>query len=151
MKAVRQSGLQRFSCRQNQVWKESGHEGSIFKALELYRKLIKMDEKYAEKYGDIEERAAIIPELSIEIVPSDMQSKGMEKVNITNNSDKPITSINCECELYDENNTLIHSEISQIYQTVEPGATVESWAMFNSEAVAKRKSVKLKIVNATLT
>jgi len=37
-----------------------------------------------------------------------------------------------------------------MYQSVESGATVESWAMFNSEAGEKRKGIKLKIVNVTL-
>lgn len=134
-----------------EVWKEQGYNGSIFKALELYRELIKLDEKYVQKYGDIEERASITPKISIEIIKSDMDSKSMEKVKITNNSDKRITSISCECELFDENKTLIYSEIIQLSQAVEPGASAESWAMFGSEAGAKRKEVKLKIVNATLT
>lgn len=132
------------------VWTEQGYEGSIFKALEMYRELIKLDEKYIQKYGDIEERAALVPKISIKIVKSDMDSKSMEKVEITNSSDKRITSINCECELFDENKKSIFCKIIQLYQTVEPGATVESWAMFDSDAGAKRKEVTLKIVNVTL-
>jgi hypothetical protein len=135
-----------------EVWKAQGHEGSIFKALELYRELIKMDESYAEKYGDIEERAVIVPKISIEQIPSDMDSSSMVKVKITNNSDKPIVSVNYECELFDENNEKIYSQINQIYVSdkIQPGASSEEWAFFDSEAGAKRKEVRLKIVNVTL-
>ena len=92
-----------------EVWSAQGHEGSIFRALELYRELIKLD-----------------------------------------HSDKKITSVNCDCELLDESGQRFHSEITQIYQTVEPGSTIESWAMFDSDAGAKRKGIRLKIVNVTL-
>lgn len=134
-----------------EVFTEQGYNGSIFKALELYRELLQLDETYAQKYADIEERAAIAPKISVEIIPSDMESKGMEKVRVTNNSDKPVASVNCRCELFDENDKNIYSEIIQIYQSVAPGASAESWAMFDSEAGAKRKRVTLEVVNVTLT
>ncbi len=134
-----------------EVFTAQGYNGSIFKALELYRELIQLDETYSQKYGDIEERASIAPKISVEIIPSDMESDGMEKVRVTNNSDKPITTVYCQCDLFDENNNNIYSEIIQIYQAVAPGASAESWAMFDSKAGAKRKEVKLEVVNVTLT
>jgi hypothetical protein len=134
-----------------EVWKAQGHEGSIFEALKLYRELIKMDESYAEKYGDIEERAVMVPKISIEIISPNMDSNSMVKVKVTNNSDKPIVSINCLCELFDANNEKIYSQINQIYlEKLEPGTSDEHWAFFDSGAGAKRKEVKFKIVNATL-
>jgi len=132
------------------VWRAQGYEGSIFEALKLYRKLVGLDESYAARYGDIEERALIAPKVSIEVIASDMESTSMEKVKITNGSDKRITSVNCECELLDEKGRPFHSEILQISQTAEPGESIESWAMFNSEAGEKRKGIRLKIVNVTL-
>jgi len=143
---------QKTEALSTEVWKAQGHEGSIFKALELYRELIKMDESYVEKYADIEERAAIVPKISIEIIPSDTDSNSMVKVKITNSSDKPIVSENYECELFDENNEKIYSQINQIWNSekIQPGTSSEAWVMFDSEAGAKRKEVKLKIVNATL-
>ncbi len=143
---------QKTEALSTEVWKVQGHDGSIFKALELYRELIKMDESYVEKYADIEERAVIVPKISIEIIPTDSDSKGMVKVKITNNSDKPIATENCECELFDENKEKIYSQIDQIWNSekIQPGTSSESWVMFDTEAGAKRKEIKLKIVNATL-
>lgn len=147
----KQAKQEKAKALSTEVFTAQGYNGSIFKALELYRELKKLDETYAEKYADIEERAAIAPKISVDIIPSDMESKGMEKVRVTNNSDKPIASVNCQCDLFDENNKNIYSEIIQIYQSVAPGASAESWAMFDSEAGAKRKEVKLAVVNVTLT
>ncbi len=135
-----------------EVWIAQGHDGSIFEAVELYRELIKKDASYAEKYSDIEERAVIVPKISIEIIPSESVSNSMEKVRIINSSDKPIASVSCECELFDEKNEKIYSQIDQLYRSekTQPGASYEAYVMFSSEAGAKRKEVKLKIVNVTL-
>ncbi len=112
--------------------------------------MIKLDETYVEKYSDIEERAEIAKQVSIEIIDPNEDSDSMVKVRITNNSGKTVNSVNYECELFDKNNQKIHSEINQTWETIEPGASREAWATFNSDAGAKRKEVKLRIVGATI-
>lgn len=146
----KQALSQKASALSTEVFKEQGSTGSIFKALEPFRALVKIDETYNEKYPDIEERAVIAKKISIKIIDPNPDSKSMVKVKITNNSSKKITSENYDCELFDDNKTSIYHEINQTWETLEPGASAETWAMFNSEAGARRKEVKLSIVNVTL-